>query len=114
MSMRFFLRLVPSMRHFTNHVPLQRQINKNSVKDNITPLITASNTNGKLSPRSFKPKKPSFLGVKEPPSIIHKTETKTWLEKLKYSFTIESNVKTREHLYVACSGISSISINFKF
>jgi hypothetical protein len=74
-----------TLRHFTNHISLQRQIANDNVK--------GSNTNNRQ-------KKPSILGATEPPKIVHKKDTRTWLEKLKYSFSIESNVKTREYLYV--------------
>lgn len=91
----------PILRHFTNHVYLQRQITNDNIKE--TSSIKGSNTNGKLNPNFSKQKKPSLLGAKEPPIIVHKTDTRTWLEKLKYSFSIESNVKTREYLYASCS-----------
>src|SRR4051812_31935122 len=98
---RIVIPLKPILRHFTNHVSLQRQITNENGKE--TSLIKGSNTNGKLKPNFSKYKKPSLLGAKEPPKIVHKMNTRTWLEKLKYSFSIESNVKTREYLYASCS-----------
>ncbi|RIA99589.1 ATP10 protein [Glomus cerebriforme] len=90
MSTRLFSRSAISLRlclrHFTHHVSLQRQITRNNVKEK-------NNTNS--NPNSFKP---SLLGTKEPPNNVHKTDTRTWSEKLKYFFSVESNVKTREYL----------------
>jgi len=94
-SIVIFLR--PNLRYFTNHVSLQRQITNNNVKGN-NPLIKGNNTNGKPNPNFFKPKKPSLLGVNELPNIVHKIDTRTWSEKLKYFFSIESNERTREYL----------------
>jgi hypothetical protein len=88
----------PSLRYLTNHVSLQRQITRN-VKEN-NPLVKGNNTNCKPNPNSIKPKKPSLLGVNDPPNIVHKIDTRTLSEKLKYFFSVESNVKTREYLYV--------------
>ncbi|CAG8716974.1 13780_t:CDS:2 [Rhizophagus irregularis] len=86
----------PSLRYFTNHVSLHRQITHN-VKEN-NPLTKGNNTNCNPNPNSIKSKKPYLLGVNEPPNIAHKMDTRTLSEKLKYFFSIESNVKTREYL----------------
>src|SRR6266480_5815487 len=75
---RIVISLRPILRHFTNHVYLQRQITNDNIKE--TSLIKGSNTNGKLTPNFSKQKKPSLLGAKEPPKIAHKTDTRTWLE----------------------------------
>ncbi|CAB4483115.1 unnamed protein product [Rhizophagus irregularis] len=86
----------PSLRYFTNHVSLHRQITHNAKENN--PLTKGNNTNCNPNPNSIKSKKPYLLGVNEPPNIAHKMDTRTLSEKLKYFFSIESNVKTREYL----------------
>ncbi|CAI2164364.1 11780_t:CDS:2 [Funneliformis geosporum] len=104
LNVRLVIPFRTGVRYFTKQT---RQI----TNSNVTTMI---NTNGKPSPKSPKQKKPSSIGVKEPPRILHKTEAKTWLEKLKYSFNFnelriqgeklwEANqemIKAKEALYI--------------